>query len=89
MEKELLRCKPVKIRVLDEATSFGTEVILRGVRESTIMMVETKRDLTAFHALLTHTNGHLRYVDEQALGTSNHHLLDVVVFLQTLLGILP
>ncbi len=51
-------------------------------------MLESERNTFPLHRLLTNTDGHLSDVNEGAFGTSNGHLLDVVVLLDVLLGIL-
>jgi hypothetical protein len=48
-------------------------------------MFEAKWDATTLDGLLAYANGHLRYVDEGALGTSDNHLFDIVVILQVFL----
>ena len=86
VEEELLRRKSSEVRVLDEATSFWTEVILGEMRKRTV--TETHRDTFSFNDLLTDTDRHLRDVNERTLRTGDHHLLDVVVLLQVLLRVL-
>src|ERR1700742_809833 len=48
-------------------------------------MAETEWDTLALDGLLTDTHGHLRNIDERALGTSDDHLLDIIIFLKRLL----
>src|ERR1700729_1697797 len=52
-------------------------------------MTETEGYAPTFHTLLPHAHGHLRDVDERPLGSSNDHLLHVIILLQILLRVLP
>jgi hypothetical protein len=68
-----------KIRILDEPSSLGGEVIFSEMGKRS--MFEAKWDATTINGLLAYANGHLRYVDEGALGTSDNHLFGIVVIL--------
>ena len=76
VEKELLRSQTTQIRVLDETTRLGTEIILAKVRQCSAF--ETVRNTFSFYVLLSYTRNHLRNVQERTLRTGRHHHLDIV-----------
>jgi hypothetical protein len=86
VEEEFMRREPTKVRVLDEAARLWAEVVLVEVGQRSV--AEAEGDTLALDGLLADTDGHLRDVDERALGASHDHLLDVVVVLQVLLRVL-
>jgi hypothetical protein len=85
VEEELLRRQPSEIRAFDEAARLGTVVVPAEVGNGTIL--EAKRDSLSLYALLSDTTRHPGDIDERPLRTRDNYLLDVVVVLQTVLGI--
>ena len=84
VEEEFLRTQTTKVRVLDEASTLGTKIILGEVRKRTT--TEAVGDTLSFNVLLSDTGNNLRNVDEGALTTGCNHGLDGIGLVETRLG---
>ena len=84
VKEKLLRRESTKVRVLNKATGFWTQVIFIEMGQSPSF--KSVRNSISFYVLLSNAGNDLRNVDERSLRSCSNHCLDTISFIQTWLG---